>query len=101
MYVCMYVWIYVCIYIYTNGSNFVENNSSKQTLIMTDKAVLLACRTSIAVLITPGESANHVASLEFYKQITANTVHIQLSHCYKPAAIKFRTFLNVVPFAAN
>jgi len=60
---------------------------------MTDNAVLLAGRISIAVLTPLGAIASHVASPAFYKQITTNPFHIRQYHYYIPAAQKFRTFL--------
>lgn len=60
-------WTYSAKYQLLTGKSFVERNSIKQTLIMTDNAGLLACRSSIAVLIPPGAGASHVVSLAFYK----------------------------------
>ena len=59
-------------------------------MIMTDNEVLLACRTSVAVLIPPAVRASHEDSLAFYTQITAHSVRIRQSHYYVPAARKFR-----------
>ena len=57
---------------------------------MTDNEVLLACRTSVAVLKPPAVDASHEASLALNTQITANPVHFRQSHYYVPAARKFR-----------
>ena len=93
-------WTYSNKYQLLSCTSFVERNSSKQTLIMTDIAVLLACRISIAVLIPTVVGARHWLFSYSKKLLQTRSKFIILTTICQQLK-NSDIFQSVVPFAAN